>query len=130
MRRGWQNLKKLLRNSLIIILLFLIDLVSKIIFKDNSIINTGGVWGILQGYNFLFILIALIVLFVFIYIFVKNQSLGFAFFISGLAGNLFDRIFYSGVIDFIDLGFWPSFNLADVFIVIGVIICLIEMRKK
>ena len=51
---------------------------------------------------------------------------------SGAFGNLWDRLFFNGVRDFLDfnLGFmqWPTFNLADVFIVIGVIsYCLIEL---
>ena len=62
---------------------------------------------------------------------VKSQGLKKYSLISilgGAIGNLFDRIYYSAVPDFIDLhinGFhWFIFNLADIFITIGVI-CLI-----
>ena len=45
-------------------------------------------------------------------------SLGIA--LGGAAGNLLDRARHAGVVDFIDLGFWPVFNLADAAIVVGV----------
>ena len=55
----------------------------------------------------------------------------------GASGNLFDRLYYKGVPDFIDLHFnnfhWFIFNVSDIFITIGVI-CLIYaeifMEKK
>jgi len=49
-------------------------------------------------------------------------SLGAA--LGGAAGNLFDRLWRGGVVDFIDLGFWPVFNIADVAIVAGVVTAL------
>ena len=44
--------------------------------------------------------------------------------IGGSAGNLIDRIRLGHVTDFLDLRYWPAFNLADVFIVTGVAILL------
>jgi signal peptidase II len=44
--------------------------------------------------------------------------------IGGSAGNLTDRIRLGHVTDFLDLSYWPAFNLADVFIVTGVAILL------
>ena len=40
--------------------------------------------------------------------------------IGGSVSNLFDRVASGHVTDFIDFNFWPSFNLADTFIVLGV----------
>jgi signal peptidase II len=40
--------------------------------------------------------------------------------IGGASSNMFDRFWRRGVVDFIDLGFWPAFNFADVAIVLGV----------
>ena len=40
--------------------------------------------------------------------------------VGGSVSNLFDRVAHGYVTDFIDFGFWPSFNLADSFIVLGV----------
>lgn len=47
----------------------------------------------------------------------------------GLAGNLFDRIWQNGVIDFLDFKIWPVFNIADVLIVVGGGIILWEVLK-
>jgi signal peptidase II len=44
--------------------------------------------------------------------------------IGGSASNLIDRIRLGHVTDFIDLRFWPAFNLADTFIVLGVLVLL------
>jgi signal peptidase II len=44
--------------------------------------------------------------------------------VGGSAGNLVDRVRLGHVTDFLDLGFWPAFNLADTFIVTGVAILL------
>jgi signal peptidase II len=44
--------------------------------------------------------------------------------IGGSLSNLVDRIRLHHVTDFIDVGFWPAFNLADTFIVVGVAILL------
>ena len=59
----------------------------------------------------------------------------FALIIGGALGNLFDRIYYYAVPDFIDLHLgnyhWFIFNVADIFITIGIIgLMLIEILKK
>ena len=56
------------------------------------------------------------------------EKFGFILILGGALGNLFDRIFYKAVPDFIDLHInnfhWFIFNIADIFITIGVL-CLI-----
>jgi signal peptidase II len=47
--------------------------------------------------------------------------------IGGSASNLTDRIRLGHVTDFIDLRFWPAFNLADSFIVLGVLVLLVAL---
>jgi len=42
--------------------------------------------------------------------------------LGGAMGNLIDRMMHGYVVDFVDIGFWPIFNLADLSIVIGVAI--------
>ena len=62
---------------------------------------------------------------------IKTNDIRFYFYsfaFAGAAGNLFDRLYYSAVPDFIDLHInnyhWFIFNVADIFITIG-ILCLI-----
>ena len=49
---------------------------------------------------------------------------------SGALGNAVDRIYFGGVIDFIDIFMynfhWPAFNFADIFITIGVFVLILE----
>ena len=49
--------------------------------------------------------------------------------LAGAISNIIDRLYYGCVIDFIDLRFWPVFNLADIFIVSGVVFLLVEWKK-
>ena len=60
-----------------------------------------------------------------------SQYIAYSFIIGGAAGNLYDRIFYGYVIDFIEFHYenlyWPIFNFADVAISIGVILLLYNM---
>jgi signal peptidase II len=49
---------------------------------------------------------------------------GFGLVVGGAAGNLADRMRRNAVVDFIDLGWWPVFNLADAAIVIGTAVVL------
>ena len=146
------------KNSFLLIstfvaFLFLIDRVSKIwIIKksqeimDNEIfssrfINFELIWnkGIAFGlfsldggmfYQLISLLIFFIVITLIYFILKSNgfEKFGFIFILGGALGNLFDRIFYKAVPDFIDLHInsfhWFIFNIADIFITFGVI-CLI-----
>ncbi|MGE4570164.1 MAG: signal peptidase II [Gammaproteobacteria bacterium] len=64
----------------------------------------------------------------------RQRLLGQSILLAGAVGNLIDRVLYGVVIDFIDLhyeGFyWPVFNLADSFILIGVFLLLFEGRQS
>jgi len=67
----------------------------------------------------------------------KLLDIAFAFFLAGAVGNFFDRVFYGYVRDFIRFDFmnFPIFNLADVFINVGVLLLIVyilffEWRKK
>ena len=154
------NLKKILIYSFIVILIFILDRLSKLYILNlaetnnlvniylNSFLNLHLIWnkGIAFGifsfeenfiYNFITILI-IIVNFIILIMIVKTNNYKVYFLISilgGSLGNLFDRIYYSAVPDFIDLHLnnfhWFVFNVADIFISAGVI-CLIfvEMFYK
>lgn len=61
----------------------------------------------------------------------RNISIALGFIFGGALGNVIDRIFYGHVVDFINIWLGSIFNLADVFIIIGVLILIIkEFRKK
>jgi signal peptidase II len=53
-----------------------------------------------------------------------------ALLIGGAVGNLADRVRDGAVTDFIDLPLWPTFNLADVAIVIGVLLLLVDVERS
>ena len=63
------------------------------------------------------------------------QKIFFSMILGGSIGNLYDRIYYSAVPDFIDLNYngyhWFVFNVADIFITIGIFaLLLVEIFKK
>jgi signal peptidase II len=53
-----------------------------------------------------------------------------ALLIGGALGNLADRVREGAVTDFIDLPLWPTFNLADVAIIVGVLLLLIDVERS
>ena len=146
-----KNLRKnFFINSFLVLLIFLIDRLSKIyvIYLDkkflgseiysSKFLNINLIWneGIAFGlfsfdeknlYNVLTLFIVIIILIIF-FMFIK--SIGFKKYslliiLGGALGNVFDRIFYKAVPDFIDFHVgnyhWFIFNVADIFITLGVI---------
>jgi signal peptidase II len=101
------------------------------------IYNKGGVFGIMQGHQFFFMIISLVVLVLLVafYIFEKNKNIPFliamGMVFSGAVGNILDRLLGKpGVVDFVYIGDdrfyrWPAFNVADSAIVIGAILLLV-----
>jgi len=77
----------------------------------------------------------IVILIIFLFKSKSSESYLLAFVIGGSLGNLFDRIYYHAVPDFIDLHIgeyhWFVFNIADIFITIGIIgLIVIEIFKK
>ena len=147
------NLKKIFFNSVLILAIFFVDRISKFyIIKISALeskvdiylteyLNLYLIWnkGIAFGLfsfneNFIYQSISLIIFIICIVIIImiiKSDGLKKYSLISvlgGALGNFFDRVYYSAVPDFIDLHIasfhWFIFNVADMFITIGVI-CLI-----
>ena len=126
--------------SLITIGVFLIilDRLTKILFTKkqffiiNYLENYGSFLGLISN-KILIILISIIIIFILAFIYRKNKTLqirlALILIISGLLSNLIDRVYLGYIIDFIDIRFWPIFNLADLYITIGIIITLINIRK-
>jgi signal peptidase II len=52
-----------------------------------------------------------------------------ALLLGGALGNLADRVRDGAVIDFVDLPLWPTFNLADVAITVGVLLLLLDVER-
>jgi signal peptidase II len=78
--------------------------------------NTGVAFSFLSGINPIFIALVLVVLLKY-----WRKNIWFVLIFAGGISNLIDRIRLGYVVDFIDLKFWPVFNLADVFITLGVL---------
>ena len=104
--------------------------------------NTGIAFGLASFetniYYHIITLIILLVNMVLIYLLIKSKGI-FTYFIAliigGSVGNLFDRIYYYAVPDFIDLHLgnyhWFIFNIADIFITAGIIgLIIFEILSK
>jgi len=93
----------------------------------NLIRNPGAAFGLLPGGQALFIPLSLLLIGVGVWAPLTLEMrrfgvghLGLGLLVGGGMGNLYDRIFREGlVVDFIDVRFWPVFNVADIGIVVG-----------
>lgn len=108
-------------------------------FQIIRVQNTGAAFGIFKEHTQSIIIVAFIgiililLLVIFMYRrwpFLQNTLImcGIGLILGGTAGNQIDRIWLGYVTDFIDVNFWPTFNIADSASVIGTIIlvyCLI-----
>jgi signal peptidase II len=132
----------------VIPLVFFLDRLTKVLIINNlarfegidvtsffSIVharNFGGVFGFLHEhqyaqyiFTFLPILIACVLACVIIvYKFSLAKRLALAFILAGAVGNIYDRIAYGNVVDFLDFYYktyhWPAFNVADISISVGI----------
>ena len=151
-----------LKLVIIISLIFLLDRISKlyVIYLDSKHLNSeilsskflniyliwneGVAFGLFSfndkfAYNILTLIICVITTIV-LYFALKSKGIekySFLMIFSGSLGNIFDRLFYSAVPDFIDIHYqnfhWFIFNVADIFITLGVIILIfneIFLKKK
>ncbi|MBI4149655.1 signal peptidase II [Candidatus Woesearchaeota archaeon] len=120
----------------------ILDQISKLLARRYLPItaNTGSAFGILQGWNGALLLLSLAVMGYIIFSYTRIQRLPFltqactACIFGGALGNSIDRALFGAVTDFISLGFWPSFNVADSAITVGVagliILSLTKDRKN
>lgn len=96
------------------------------VFQFTFTTNTGAAFGIFPQLGGVFMVVAIVVIASIVIFYhhlpIENfwvrVSLGLQ--LGGALGNLFDRLTRGYVVDFVDIGFWPIFNLADLSIVIGV----------
>ena len=154
------TIEKIKNNFIIVLLIFFFDRISKIfvINLNNNLLgseifsskflNISLIWnkGIAFGlfsfsekliYNSLTIVILIIILII-IFMTIKSEGLkkySLLMILGGAFGNIFDRIFYKAVPDFIDFHYenfhWFIFNVADIFITLGVIfMILLELSNN
>ena len=147
------NLKQFIIGIILILsLTILLDQLTKyiafiVLFKEKQILiinhylnfrpvwNDGISFGMLQGYgNFGRISFIIIAISISLWIILYSRKLniigfvGYNMIAGGALGNVIDRLIHGKVIDFIDLHYkeyhWPTFNMADSFIFIGVLLFL------
>ena len=98
--------------------------------------NSGAAFGLFQNGNLIFTILAFIVIgaIFYYYPFVQNEDwtlkLAMGLQLAGAAGNLVDRLRMGKVTDFISIGTFPVFNVADSSITIGVIVLLLGVWIK
>ncbi len=143
-------------SCIIILIIFLLDRFSKIeiisnysqnTFFINNFLNIELIWntgigfGLLSyesnaAYNLISLLIGgVIVTLTYITLTAeKSEKIIYSIIIGGALGNFYDRFVYKAVPDFIDMHYnnihWFTFNIADIFITIGVIIFFIKFNKS
>ena len=145
--------KELIVPTLLIIFSFFADRVSKIYaikhlmnndgYSVNDFLNFDLVWNTGIGFglfsveaNITYHLISLLIFVVIIFLFFLitkakfTEKILFSMIVGGAIGNLYDRLVYFAVPDFIDFHInqfhWFTFNIADIFISIGIISILIK----
>ena len=120
-------------------------------FNLTHMRNTGGAFGIFGGEkggfgSVLFVAVSLIAIGAIVFLFIKIKenermlALSFSLILSGAIGNLIDRLRYGEVVDFLQfyLSFlpwhifnpWPTFNIADSAICIGIGLMALELLKR
>ena len=145
-------------NKLIITSLgvLLIDMLSKVLIKHFILLgirikiikgflyityvkNTGAAFSIFRNNTLFLIILSIVIIGLLFYYLSKKtylsklENISYGLILGGAIGNLFDRIIYGYVIDFIDIYIfkydYPVFNIADMAIVIGVIILIIDLFR-
>lgn len=136
--------------ALIIIAAFILDRLSKVWVMDSLVSqpitvinnffylrhlqNKGAAFSIFRGKTLFLVILTFIIIIALVYFLVKHKvnflRICLSLIIGGALGNFFDRIFNDGsVIDFIEFHFgtyvFPTFNIADCFVVVGTILLAI-----
>ena len=143
-------------KTTVFIFLTLLDLLTKFLIQNNLSLNHsikinkyldlvyvqnyGVSFGLFSGYvsHWILIFIALIVVILIFYLFITSdkqlEKLAYFLIIIGAFGNILDRLLNTYVVDFISFHYgsfyWPAFNLADIYITIGIIMLLTSIFNK
>ena len=98
--------------------------------------NSGAAFGLFTGGGNVFMVVAAVVAFAIGYYVITYPNLpwlvqlSLGMMMGGALGNMWDRILHGSVTDFVDIGFWPIFNVADSSIVIGVALLAFWMWQE
>ncbi len=108
-----------------------IEVINKFLYLTN-VRNTGAAWSMFDNSRYFVLFVSTIIIGLLIGYIIKNrpcnklEKIAYSFILGGAIGNFANRLIYGYVIDFIDVKIfnydYPIFNLADTFIVIGVIL--------
>ncbi len=136
----------------IVTIIFFLDRISKIkiintfnekVYYLNDYINFDLIWNLGVGfgilstssslfYNLVTVLIGMVILYLF-YFFIISENIDkfiYSIIIGGALGNFYDRMIYRAVPDYIDIHYgnfhWFTFNVADIFITVGILIFVIR----
>ena len=150
-----ETIKKIIISFVIVLFIFFLDRITKILILNiaeeagevdvyvNSFLNFYLVWNngigfgllsfdddyVYNAITFLIILINLIIVYL-IYLEKGQKSYFLLIILGGSLGNLFDRLYYRAVPDFIDLNYkgfhWFIFNVADIFITLGIMFLILS----
>ncbi len=114
-------------------LFLVLDQLSKVVFYEywflnsfflfSKVFNKWISWWIPFWNEILLIILSFLAIFIFLYFYLKNylNKREFVLLFAWALWNLIDRILFWWVRDFIDFGFFPVFNFADIFLTIGII---------
>lgn len=101
--------------------------------------NTGISFGLFSSFPIVVLILSLVIIFsvgafFFLKVYKKElnrlESIGFSLLLAGASSNLIERIFYGRITDFIKIGWWPMFNIADSFICVGAGLLVIALVRK
>ncbi len=109
-------------------------------FRLTHIYNTGAAFGLFRDQSFALTIVALVGivgLLLYALVFYRHfplldnrlGRLALGLILGGTVGNLIDRLHLGYVTDFIDVGIWPAFNIADSAIVVGAIILAYSLLR-
>ena len=109
-------------------------------FYISNVHNYGAAFSILYGNRIFLVIVSVITLVLVYYFLLKNKKFSwfniifYSLLIGGILGNLFDRIIYGYVVDYLDFyifGYnFPIFNVADMCIVVAVILAMIDIIRS
>ena len=106
------------------------------VFRFRHVHNTGAAFGLFPQGGAIFLIIAVIVSVIIVYYY--RQLPGSAWLVrlalglqlGGALGNVIDRVRQGYVVDFLNVEYWPVFNVADSCIVLGVLLLAFEMFRE